>query len=188
MESLLKDLRLAIRGLARSPLIVVIAVSTLALSIASTTTVFSIVNATMLQPLQYGHPERLVLVWMARRQRPGSGNPPLQGYLAWRGRTKSFEGLGAVADKSFDLRGNPAVRIGAVEATAGFFSAAEVQPILGRVFTEEEARSAAHVLVLSHSVWRNRFAADPNVLGRTIVLSGAPWTVIGVMPQSFSFI
>lgn len=188
MEALLKDLRLAVRGLARSPLIVLTAVGTLAVGIASTTAVFSVVNAALLQPLRYGHPERLALVWMARRQKAGYGNPPAQVYVDWRERAKSFEELAALADTSFDLRGNPPVRIGAAEATANFFSAAEVQPALGRAFTEEEARTGARVLVLSHSVWENRFASDPNILGKTVVLSGAPWTVVGVMPPSFRFV
>jgi putative ABC transport system permease protein len=188
MESLLRDVRFAIRGLARSPLIVSIAVATVAVGIASTTVVFSIVNATMLQPLRYGNPDRLVLVWMARRHKAGYGNPPAQVYLAWRERAKSFESLAALADASFDLRGNPPVRVGAAEATANFFPAVEVQPVVGRVFTEEEARSGAHVVVLGHALWKNRFASDPNIAGKTVVLSGAQWTVIGVMPADFSFI
>jgi putative ABC transport system permease protein len=188
MRTLLNDLRLAIRGLARSPLIVLTAVATLALGIASTTAVFSIVNAALFQPLRYGNPDRLVLVWEARRAKPGYGNPPAEVYVAWRDRAKSFEQLAALANVSFDLRGDPAVRIGGVEATANFFSAAEVQPALGRVFTEDEARGGARVLVLGHELWKNRFAADPNILGKTVVLSGASWTVIGVMPEGFSFI
>jgi hypothetical protein len=105
-------LRLAVRGLARSPLIVLAAVGTQAVGIASTT--FSAVNAVLLQPLRFGHPEQLALVWMARRQKAGYGNPT--------------------------------VRIGAAEATANFFSAAEVQAALGRAFTEEEVRT-------EHACW-----------------------------------
>jgi hypothetical protein len=94
----------------------------------------------LFQPLRYGNPDRLVLVWEARRAKPGYGNPPAEVYVAWRDRAKSFEQLAALANVSFDLRGDPAVRIGGVEATANFFSAAEVQPALGRVFTEDDAR------------------------------------------------
>src|SRR5512133_2222440 len=108
------------------------AVGTLAIGIASTTTVFSIVNAAMFRPLNYGHPERLVLVWMARGEKRAPRNPPADVYLRWQARARSFEHLAAVADTSFDLDGNPPVRIGAVEATANFFPAVEVQPILGR--------------------------------------------------------
>ena len=188
MESLLTDLRFAIRWLARSPLIMAIAVATLAVGVASTTVMFSIVNAAMLQPLQYGNPDRLVLVWMARRHKAGYGNPPAPVYLAWRERAKSFEPLSALADTSFDLRGNPPVRVQAAEATADFFPAVEVQPALGRVFTEEEARNGERVVVLGHALWKNHFGSDPNIAGKTVVLSGVPWTVIGVMPASFSFI
>ena len=184
---MLTDMRLGVRGLAKSPIVVLTAVATLAVGIASTTAVFSIVNAAMLRPLNYGHPERLVLVWMARGERHIPGNPPADVYLRWQARARSFENLAAVADTSFDLDGNPPVRIGAVEATANFFPAVEVQPIMGRIFTEEEARSGARVLVLSHSLWKNHFASNQAIIGKTVRLSGAPWTVIGVMPASFSF-
>ena len=190
LETLLQDVRYALRGLRRSPGFAITAVLTLALGIGATTTVFSIVNAILLQPLRYGNPDRLGLVWMTKPvgSRIASGNPGQDVYLDWRERAKSFTQLGAVADTGFDLRGNPPVRIGAVEATASFFAAVEVHPALGRVFSEEEARNGARVLVMSHSLWKNHFASDPGILGKTIVLSGAPWTVIGVMPADFSFI
>ena len=187
LETLLQDVRYALRGLRRSPGFAATAVLTLALGIASATAVFSIVNATLLKPLRYGHPERLTLVWAARSNR-GFSNPGVPWYLAWRQRAKSFEQLAALGQAEYDLRGNPPVRLGAAQATANFFSAVDVQPQLGRVFTEEEARSGAHVVVLSHPVWQNTFASDPNILGRVITLSGEPWTVIGVMPAGFSFI
>lgn len=188
MDLFWQDLRLGVRGLLRSPLVAVTAIATLAVGIASTTAVFSIVNAALLQPLQYGNPDRLVLVWMAIRNRElGFGNPPPEVYVRWHDRAQSFEHLGALVDTSFDLRGDPPVRIAGAKATADFFSATEVQPELGRVFTEEEARAGAHVVVLGHAMWKNQFAADPHILDKTIFLSGAPWTVIGVMPATFSF-
>src|SRR5207253_5815577 len=95
-------------------------------------------------------------------------NPPPQVYLAWRERAKVFEQLAALSDTSFDLRGTPPIRLGAAEATANFFQAVEVQPELGRAFTEEETRSGVKVLVLSHSIWKKQFASDPNILGKTI--------------------
>lgn len=159
----------------------------MALGIASTTVVFSIVNVVIFGHMRYGHPERLALVWVAQ-PRGEFTNPSEQVYLAWRERATAFEQLSVLADTSFDLRGNPPVRLGAARATANFFTAVDVQPELGRAFTEDEARSGAHVLVLAHSVWKNEFGSDPGILGRTVVLSGAPWTVIGVMPASFSFV
>src|SRR5512135_844678 len=102
------DLKYAVRTLLKSPLFVLVAILTLGLGIASTTTVFSIVNASLLQPLRYGHPDRLVLVWMTKPvgDRTQYGNPSAQVYLDWRERAKSFEQLAAVANTGFDLRGN----------------------------------------------------------------------------------
>ena len=187
IESLLRDLRYGLRMLRKNPGFTAVAVITIALGIASTTVVFSVVNLVLLQPLRYGHPERLALVWAAD-PRGEFTNPPEPVYLAWRDRATAFEQLAALADTSFDLRGNPPVRLGAAQATANFFTAVEVEPELGRAFTEEEARSGARVLVLAHSVWKNDFGSDPAILGKTLVLGGAPWTVIGVMPASFSFV
>ena len=186
LETLFQDARYATRVLRKSPGFTAVAVITLALGIASATTVFSIVNAALLQPLRYGHPERLALVWAARPN-GGFSNPGTEWYLAWRERAKSFEQLAGLGQRPLVLRGNPPVLLGAAEATANFFTAVDVQPQLGRVFTEEEARSGVHVVVLSHAVWANRFASDRNILGKAITLSGEPWTVIGVMPADFSF-
>lgn len=187
IETLAQDLRYGLRMLAKNPGFTAVAAITIALGIASTTIAFSVVNAVVFQPLRYGHPERMALVWAAE-PRGDFTNPPEPVYLAWRDRATAFESLAALADTSFDLRGNPPVRLGAAQATANFFRVVDVQPELGRAFTEEEARNGARVLVLSHSVWKNEFASDGKILGQTVVLNGAPWTVIGVMPASFSFV
>lgn len=187
IENLAQDLRYGLRMLAKNPGFVSVAGITIALGIAATTIAFSVVNAVVFQPLRYGHPERMALVWAAD-PRGGFTNPPEPVYLAWRERATAFESLAALADTSFDLRGNPPVRLGAAQATANFFPMVDVRPELGRAFTEEEARNGTHVLVLSHSVWKNEFASEASILGRTVVLNGAPWTVIGVMPPSFSFV
>ena len=187
VEDLVRDLRYGLRMAGKNAGFTAVAAMTIALGIASITVVFSIVNVVIFGHMRYGHPERLALVWAAE-PRGDFSNPSEQVYLAWRERARAFEQLAALADTSFDLRGNPPVRLGAAQATANFFRAVEVQPELGRTFTEEEARSGARVLVLAHSVWKNGFGSDPGILGRTVVLSGAPWTVIGVMPASFSFV
>ena len=187
LEQLWQDIRYGLRMLAKNPGFTAVAAITIALGIASTTIVFSVFNAVVFGQLRYGHPERMALVWAAE-PRGGFTNPPEPVYLAWRDRATALESLAALADTSFDLRGNPPVRLGAAQATANFFRAVDVQPELGRAFTEEEAHSGARVLVLSHSVWKNEFASDARILGQTVVLNGAPWTVIGVMPASFSFV
>ncbi len=186
MDSVRQDFRYGVRSFAKNPVFTLVAILTLALGIGATGAVFSIVNAVLLKPLSYGHPERLVLVWQSWLN-GAIRNPPPAVFLAWREHAQSFEQVSAVANRSMDLRGSPPARLRAAEATANFFNAVDVQPALGRAFTEEEARQGAHLAVLSHTTWKNHFASDPNILGKSIVLSGEPWTVIGVMPPTFSF-
>ena len=185
-DSVRQDFRYGVRSFAKSPVFTLVAIITLALGIGATGAVFSIVNAVLLKPLSYGHPERLTLIWQSWLN-GAMRNPPAAVFLAWREHAQSFEHVSAVANRSMDLRGNPPARLRAAEATSNFFSAVDVRPELGRTFSEDEARAGAHVAVLSHTTWKNHFAADANILGKTVFLSGEAWTVIGVMPQSFSF-
>jgi putative ABC transport system permease protein len=187
IQDLIQDLRYGLRMLRKSPGFIAVAGLTLALGIACTTAVFSIVNAAMIQPLNYPHADRMVLVWLAR-QKGGYGNPGAPEYAAFRDGSTTFDQLAAQEQDDFDLRGDPPARLHAARVTPNYFAVVGVQPQLGRVFTENEAASAAHVVVLSYSVWANNFGSDPQIVGRSVALSGEPWTVIGVMPRGFEFI
>ncbi|PYT98392.1 MAG: hypothetical protein DMG38_15720 [Acidobacteria bacterium] len=187
IQDFAQDLRYGLRMLRKSPEFIAVAVLTLALGIACTTAVFSIVNATMIEPLNYPHANRMVLVWLAR-QKGGYGNPGAPEYVAFRDGSTAFDQLAAQEQDDFDLRGDPPARLHAARVTPNYFAVAGGQPQLGRVFSENEAASAAHVVVLSYAVWANNFGSDQQIVGRSIALSGEPWTVIGVMPREFEFI
>ncbi|MGC1106510.1 MAG: ABC transporter permease [Candidatus Acidiferrales bacterium] len=181
------DFRYAFRMLKKSPSFAIIAILTISLGIACTSAVFSIVNSSVVQPLRYGHPDRIVLV--RRMRRIGDVTDPYtREYLAYRDQSTVFEYLAAELVGSFDLRGDPPVRLLAAQVTPNFFDVVGVKPVLGRIFVEKEAASGSHVVVLSHRVWMNNFGSDQHIVGKTAILDGEPWTVIGVMPKGFEFL
>lgn len=188
MHTLLKDIRYGIRSLARHPGFTAVAVITLALGIGANTALFSVVNAVLLRPLPFDDPERIVWLWDTL---PQLGNAPtsLPDFLGWKEQNQSFEHLAAFLSGNMFVdagEGTTDRPVGLV--TPELFSVFRVSPILGRTFTNEETLPGRfRVAVLSHSMWQNRFGSDPNVLGRTIQLNGAAYTIIGVMPAGFSY-
>jgi len=187
MHSLLQDLRYGTRMLAKSPGFSAIAILTVALGIASTSGVFSIVNAALLRPLRYPDADRLMAVW-ERLPAGFNSNVSAQNYLDWRDQNTVFTYLAATAHSDLDLRGNPPTRLDADAVTPNFFSAVGVQPERGRAFREDEARSPAHVVIISHAIWKSNFGTDPEIIGKAITLNGESWVVVGVMPQGFGLI
>src|SRR6266576_5982527 len=188
MGTLLRDIRYGIRGLLKRPGFAAIAVITLALGIGANTAIFSVVNAVLLRPLPFDDPERIVWVWDTQPQLP-TAPAALPDFLDWKEQNRSFEHLAAFqsgymfVDAGDGIEDTP---VGLV--TPELFSVFHVSPVLGRTFTDEETLPGRYrVAVLSHSMWQNRFGSDPNVLGRTIQLSGAAYTIIGVMPAGFSY-
>jgi putative ABC transport system permease protein len=188
MEPLIKDIRYGVRGLIKRPGFTAIAVITLALGIGANTAIFSVVNAVLLRPLPFDDPERIVWVWDTLPQL-GTAPTSLPDFLGWKEQNRSFEHLAAFLSGNMFLDaggGTEETRVGLV--TPELFSVFHLSPILGRTFTNEETLPGRfRVAVLSHSMWQNRFGSDPNVLGRTIQLSGAAYTIIGVMPAGFSY-
>ncbi len=188
METPFKDIRYGVRSLLKHPGFTAIAVITLALGIGANTAIFSVVNAVLLRPLPFDDPERIVWLWDTQPQLP-TAPASLPDFLDWKEQNRSFEHLAAFQSGNMFLDagdGTSDTRVGLV--TPEMFSLFHVSPILGRTFTDEETLPGRNrVAVLSHSMWRNRFGSDPNVLGRTIQLSGAAHTIIGVMPAGFSY-
>ncbi|MGA7726211.1 MAG: ABC transporter permease [Opitutaceae bacterium] len=176
----------AIRQLAKSPGFTVAALLTLALGIGVNTTAFTVLNRLLLQSLPYRDPSQLVQVWASVPRDPYAGHAPGD-FFDEQEQNTVFSGMAAYIPGitlSFAEPGQPAVREGAVAMTANFFAVLGVQPQLGRLpSAEEEARFDA-VALLSNAFWREHFAADPNVIGRTVKLDGKLHTVIGVMPPS----
>jgi predicted permease len=184
------DVRHAFRSLRRSRGFAAVAILALAVGIGGNTAIFSVVDATRVQAIPYKDPERLVtLIGNVDRgtiERRGASYPD---FLDWRAQaTRSFEDLAAVDPQMMTLGGiDEPERIETEFVSASFFSLLGATPALGRTFREDEDRlaSPAAVIVLSDGMWRRRFGADPNVLGRAVTLTGQPFTVIGVMPPGF---
>ncbi len=187
MQTFWQDLRYGARVLAREPGFAATAGLTLAVGIGATTAMFSAVNVVLLRPLPYRDPAGLVLV----SEEVGQADVGVSAgeYVDYRDRTKAFSQVAAFEKEGFDLTGDGTpLRVNAARISASAFPLLGVSPILGRAFTEEEDRSGADgVALLSHSLWATRYGESPAVLGKTLRLDGAPYTVIGVMPASFRF-
>ncbi|HEY9517350.1 MAG TPA: ABC transporter permease [Gemmatimonadaceae bacterium] len=188
METLMQDIRYGLRSLRRSPAFTLIAVLTLALGIGANSAIFSVVNGVLLRPLAYANPDRLVMVW-GHHEGIGREAASLPDFLDWREQSTVFESLSAVANTRFDITGDgEPERIEAALTTANFFRVLGVTPALGRAFNaEEETSGRDRVVVLSHGFWERRFGARADVVGRTITLSGLPFTVVGIAPAGFKF-
>ena len=181
-----RDIRYALRMLRRSPGFAAAAIITLALGIGANTAIFSVLNAVLLRPLPYADPDRLVMV--GERSPDGSpGNTGYTTFLDWRDRTHAFEELAMIRSwiPTLIANGEPE-RVSGMRVTANFFHMLGVKPSLGRDFTAAEDTPAGwRVVILSDSLWRRRFGADPSAIGRVITMNDREFTIVGVMPASF---
>jgi len=192
MNSLLHDLRYALRQLRKSPGFTITALLTLALGIGATTAIFSIVEGVLLRPLPFSDPDRLVTLsdslegaGIGDDNAAGVTPPETQTYAR---ETKSFSALGGYQTSSYELsgEGDPA-RINAARLTASIFPVLGVSPLTGRAFTQQEDDGKQQVAVISYAMWRSRFHGDDHVLGKKILLDRKPYEIIGVMPRDFEF-
>jgi len=189
MQTFVRDLRYGIRVLSRKPGFAVIAVITLGLGIGATTAIFSMVNGLLLRPLPYHDSERLAIIWT---HSPGANvlqDWPSPGqYSAIKSNSTVFEQLGIAQGFSLILTGRAAPeRLGVVRCSSATLSLLDVQPELGRVFLpEEDSKGTTPPVMLTHGFWQQHFGGDPNVLGQTLTLSGESYTIVGVLPASFS--
>ncbi len=182
---MIRNLRFALRSLRRAPAFTLAAVATLALGIGANTAVFSVVNAVLLNPLAYPDADRLVVVW-GRHTTIGRETASLPDFLDWRSQNRSFEALAAMTQTRFNLTGagEPEVVRGAL-ATPNLWQVFGVTPSVGRAFrAEEEASGAPRVAMLGEDYWRRRFAGQPDIVGRQVLLSGVPYTVVGIVPAA----
>ena len=193
MQTLWQDFRYSLRMLAKNPGFSAIAILTLALGVGANTAIFSVVNAVLLRPLPFEEPDRLVQIWHTPPQASFPGIPTFTvspaNFLDWRSRSHAFEGMSAYGFGRYTLTGTghpEAVRM--VAATSGFFSILRAKPLLGRTFLEEEdSPGRDHEVILSYNLWRSRFGADRNVVGKNIALNEQAFTVVGVMGPNFEF-
>src|SRR5471032_2215561 len=188
MDSLIQDVRYAWRMMLKCPGFTLIVVLTLALGVGANTAIFSIVNAVLLRSLPYRDPDRLVRIFFTE---PGVGlrdvkfsKPELDDLLT---RAGVFEDVTPIFEGSENLTGaKQPERLEAVNGSFSYFSMLGVAPQIGRLFGPQDfALGFAPVAVISDGLWRRAYGADPNVLGRTILLDNDPITIIGVLPRGF---
>ena len=192
MNSLIQDARFGFRMLARTPGVTAVAILTLALGIGANTAIFSVVNAVLLRPLPFTHPERLVRVFESS-QRFMKGQPveaTLVSFRAWHDHNRTLERIAAFEPYDFVLTGaGDAAKVESAIVSEDFFPLLGVKPFRGRFFTAAENRPGNDgVVVLSYGIWQRRFGTDANVIGRQVLLNGHPYTVIGIVPAGFHFI
>jgi putative ABC transport system permease protein len=190
LDVLWQDLRYGVRMLARSPGFAAVAVLALALGIGANSAIFSVVSGVLLRPLPYPGAERLTFVSRHHsRSTFPSGNLCLADYVDWRAGNRAFEDPVVFTRATFDLTGTSAPeQVSGATVTAGFFSALRARPLLGRVFRAgEDGPARERLAVVSESLWRRRFGANPAVVGQAVELDGNRSTVIGVMPAAFHF-
>jgi putative ABC transport system permease protein len=188
--TLWRDLGFAARMLWKSPGFTAVAVLAVALGVGANTTIFSVVNALLLRPFAYETTERVVMVWERGVDQTNNRNSVAPAnYLDWRDQTKVFEELAAYGQQHFSLNeGEQPERVPGARVTPSLFRVLAARAERGRTFTDEEAQPGAEAVVLiKHSLWRNRFGADPDIVGKSVRIDNRPRTVVGVMPEDFDF-
>ncbi len=192
LAAVVQDVRYAARLLRRAPGFAIVAALTLAIGIASNTTVFSLVNAFYFVPSEFPDPDRLVDVseTSATKLCVGCGvGTSYPGYVEWRARAQSFVSLEAYDEDGFVLSG-PTLpeRVSGARVTGALFSALGVPPVAGRDFGRGDDRpDAPAVVLLGHDLWQRLFAGDPSAIGRTVRVDGVPSEIVGIMPPGFGF-
>jgi putative ABC transport system permease protein len=182
-----RDMRFGMRILAKRPGLNAAMVLALSLGIGATTTVFSIVDAVLLRPLPYTHPDRLVEVQEGTGAFEGD-SVCYPDFFDWRAQNQSFDHLLSYHDISLTLTGGQrAVHLNGEVVSWDLLPLLSVNPEMGRGFRPEEEKSGTRVVLLSHALWTSQFGSDPSIVGRTIHLSGEVYTVAGVMRATFRF-
>ena len=186
---MLKDITYGIRKLLKNPGVTLVAVITLALGIGANTAIFSGVNAFLARPLPVPRPNELIRPMEIAEDRELNDEMSYPDFLDYREQSSSFAGLAAedMAPAAIDTENENDVIWGQV-VSANYFDVVQVNPILGRTFAPDEDKTIGGnaVLVLGHSLWQRRFAADANIVGKTVRLNNRPYEVIGVAPEYFT--
>jgi predicted permease len=188
MTTLAQDLLYAIRTLLRSPAFATIAILTLALGIGANTALFSVVNGVLLNPLPYPHSEQLVAVY---GETPGFDRGPVVylNFLDWQRATRTFSSMAMYRNQDYNFTGRAEPeRLSGYMISADFFSTLAVKPALGRTFrSDDDQLGAAAVVILGGGFWSREFGSSQEVIGKSLILNGTPYTVVGVIPSSFTF-
>jgi putative ABC transport system permease protein len=191
LEELRDDIRFAFRQLRAAPAFALVATLTLALGIGANSAIFALVDATLLRPLPYPTPDRLVTIWEKSPATAKGFASPLN-MLDWDARSRTFEkiagftpGVGSMVLAKPD---GAAETVSRQWVSARIFDVLGVPPIAGRTFSAEDEQQRRRVVVFSEGLWETRFNRDPSIVGREVKLDGELWTVVGVMPKEFEIL
>ncbi|MDF2772390.1 MAG: permease [Geminicoccaceae bacterium] len=192
LMSILQDTRYAARSLRSNAGFAVAAILCTALGVAASATIFSAVHATLIRPLPFEDPDRLVAVYAAIPKQQVTGvNISYPDYVSWRDESRSFSALGLWTWTSPSFTGSGvggAERVDGAQITPNLFPLLGVRPVLGRTFLENEGREGNdRVVILGYGLWQRRFGGDSAIIGRTVAVNLRPHTVVGVMPRGFAF-
>src|SRR5579864_4495175 len=191
MAAVWHELRFAIRALRKNPGFTAVAVLTLALGIGANTAIFSVVQGVLLRPLPFRHPENLVQIWNTYSLMPAFPQVEMSpgDFADFKKQAASFSEMSAYVNipQGFNMTGQgEAERIEARYAVSGFFSMLGIQPIAGRAFTpEEDQHGSTPSVMLTHRLWQSHFGANPDIVGRTLMLDGRSYVIAGILPASF---
>jgi len=192
MKTLWQDVVYGFRALLKKPGFTVVAALSLALGIGANTVIFSLINTTLLRPLPFPDPDRMVMIWSVPLEAKDQLNGVMAvNYNAFREKAQSFEAMGAIRNNvcnvGADEHGQPPERVDCENFTPSMFQALRVKPVLGRVLAENENQvdNPAPVLLISSRYWQRRFNNDRGAIGSTLRVDGVVKTVIGVMPPNF---
>jgi putative ABC transport system permease protein len=188
-ENVWQDIRLAARGLRKSPGFLGVVVLSLALGVGANSTIFSVIDAILYRPLPFAHPEQLAVIWETEQEHPGDYNaPPIAEVVDWRKQNTVFKDIALTSSTEeviLSRLGEPEpVRVQYV--TPNFFGLLGVQPIKGRIFTADEMQDHSYAVVISSGFWKSHFNNDPQVLGKTFNVDSVLSAVVGVMPAGFA--
>src|SRR5262245_26872785 len=186
LETFWQDLRFGARALFRSPGFAAIAVLTLALGIGANASIFSVLNTVLLRPLPWSEPDRAVMIWS--KWTSFDKTWAAEGEVVdYRKRASTLQDVAAWGDGQVNLTGDQEPeRVSAARVTANTFSTLGVTPMIGRTFTaQEDVPNGPRVVVLGYALWNRRYSADASIVGRSVLVNGSPYEVVGVMPPGF---
>lgn len=189
MQTLWQDIRYGLRMVGKNAGFTAVVIVTLALGIGANTALFSIVNGVLLNPLPFPQPDRLVSLY-TRTPEFTRASVSYPNFLDWRRDNHSFSAIAAFRGEDFNLSGiGDAQRVSANMVSAEFFPILGVKPTVGRFFSEQEDQvGAAPVAVISDGLWKRKFASSPDVVGKSLNLNGALYTIVGVLPAHFRYV
>jgi predicted permease len=186
LETLLADVRFAVRVLAKSPSFTLAAILTLALGLGANASIFSVIDAVLLQPLPYRDSNELVLLWEQNLHRGWTENiVSAANFLDWKKQNNVFSDLAVFSTDTFNITGDKPEEVFGERTSTNFFSVLGIRPYRGRFFLPEEERHGAGTVVLSYGLWREHYGADEAMIGRPILINGEPLNVVGIVPPDF---